>query len=125
MVNRVRRQSGDHVIFINVSHSKEAKIMPLVLPTANFANWQKYMNNYFYPPNNSDDHIHVVASINPHLQQATITSVSIKIGGENTNLRVGTALNGFKFHENTATFPAGELGEHYKEVLRATGLSEP
>jgi hypothetical protein len=98
--------------------------MSLELPTANFANWKKYSANYYYPQTCDDNnHIHVACEkIDSNKNIATISSVSIKISGKSTNLRVGNATNGFKFHPEAATFPADPTGAQYKQALRNAGV---
>ncbi len=98
--------------------------MSLELPTANFANWRKFSANYYYPKSSDDNnHTHVACEkIDSNKNIATIKSVSIKINGTNTNLRVGNATNGFKFDPKTATFPADPTGADYKLALRNAGV---
>ena len=83
--------------------------MSLELPTANFANWRKSSANYYYPQtSDSDNHVHVACEkIDFNKNIATIKSVSIKINGTSTNLRVGNALSGFKFDPKRGDVPGG------------------
>jgi hypothetical protein len=98
--------------------------MPLELPTANFANWKKFSANYYYPKTSDDNnHIYVACEkIDSNKNIATIKSVSIKIDGTSTNLRVGNATNKFKFDPNAAKFPADPTGTDYKTALRNAGV---
>ena len=97
--------------------------MSLELPTANFTNWRKSSANYYYPStSDSDNHVHVACEkIDFNKNIATIKSVSIKINGTSTNLRVGNAATGFKFDPKPATFPADPSGADYKQALRTAG----
>ena len=97
--------------------------MPLELPTANFANWKKSSASYYSKASDDNNHIHVACEkIDSNKNIATIKSVSIKINGANTNLRVGNATNGFKFDPKTATFPPDPTGTDYKQALRNAGV---
>jgi hypothetical protein len=106
------------------SSIKEEETMPLELPLSNFASWNKFSANYYYPKqNDGNNHIHVACEkIDENKNLATIKSVSIKVGGQSTNLRPMSAVQGFKFDPNAATFPAEPVKADYLSALRNAGL---
>lgn len=99
--------------------------MPLTVPQSKLKGWKKFSNNfYLYPTDDKEDgdnHVHLLVE-NATANPMTVKSISVKIGGKSTNLRVGSALNGFKFKTDGATWPPDPANTRYRTALSSAGL---
>jgi hypothetical protein len=75
------------------------------------------------PPTKDDDnHVHVHA-VNGALPVLEVTGVAVKTNGRPSPVSPSSALTGFKFQPNIATWPADQqLKARYVNALKAAGL---